>query len=340
MDEGIKRHFYKILKYSFLILYGFFIYQCELLNFESRLKMHLILVPIFKLFNFYVGNNKRPFSQVLFSIITDNIMAFIHLRFVLVYLVGNYFCLNMAFSVSFIALQESIEFYFFPEGTYLIKIRKQIEDFFLLPSAVLLFYYASTSIDFEYEPTPFTFTSLIIWMLSADFFFGIGHFLTHRVEYLWKNYHKVHHEYKLENINSFANFYANPLDSFMMLSTLILPLLCFQYVFGIKIVYFMCIDGFHAAVHTHNKYANNHITSHFFFEYDLIDQTIGKYFDSRQMSEWHLKHHQKVSKNYTLYGSVGESVVKYFGEIIISIFNLSKELKIDTDIDIDEQKEE
>lgn len=334
MDTGtIKFNSYKLLKVSVLMLYGYFLYLNNLLTFENRLKMHLILVPIFKLFNFMNGNNKRPFSQVLYSMVTDNIMAFIHFRFYLTCLTGNYYTYFILCTVILFLIIESLEFYLFPEGSYLIKVRNGIGDFCLLPCAMLLLYYASTIMDFNYEPSPYTFGWFFLWMIFSDIFFGMCHVLMHKIEYLWKTSHSIHHEYKLENVNCFANFYADTLDSFVMMGALIIPLLCFQMITGINLLYFIYVDGYSAAVNTHNKYVSNHITIPFFFEYDLLDQTFSKIFGIKQASEWHHHHHLKTSSNYTAFGFIDEKVIIFFADSIISLFGLKVNFKKDEEKD-------
>lgn len=332
--SSLKNNGYKVLKYSFIMAYGYFLFLNGLLSFENRLKMHLILVPLFKFINYLIGNNKRPFSQVLYSMVTDNIMAFIHFRFYLTQLTGNYYFWFIVCTVFFAVIQESIEFYLFPEGNYLIKVRNGIGDFCLLPCAMLLLHYASTTMKFDYQPTPYTFGWLIVWMVLGDIFFGTAHIMMHKVSSLWKNHHSIHHEYKLENVNCFANFYADTLDSFVMMATLILPLLGFQLMTGIDLVFFIFVDGYNTAVNTHNKYVANHITTPFFFEYDIVDQTIGKLFDAKQMSEWHHHHHLKTSKNYTSFGCVDESIVVGIADKLIWIFGLK------TNLSKDEEKED
>lgn len=319
---NIKRNAYMVVKFSFVMAYGYFLFLNDLLSFENRLKMHIILVPIFKLFNYLVGNNKRTFAQVLYSMVTDNIMAYIHFKFYLIYMTGNYYSLFLLCTVIYMLIQESIEFYLFPEGSYLIKVRNGIGDFCLLPCAMLLLHFASTIMKFEYEPTALTFGWFIVWMLLSDIFFGLGHVMMHKVEYLWKNSHSIHHEYKLENVNCFANFYADTLDSFVMMGALILPPLGFQYLTGINLLYFIFVDGYFSAVNTHNKYVSNHITAPFFFEYDLFDQTFGKVFGINVVSEWHHHHHLKTSKNYSAYGLFAESLVMKFADSLIWLLGI------------------
>ena len=331
--DTTKINAFKIIKYSILLLYGYFLHLNDLLTFENRLKMHLILVPVFKLFNYYNGNNKRPFLQVLYSVVTDNILAIIIFKFVYTQLTGKYFTLFFPILGFFIIFQELIEFYLFPEGNYLVKVRNGIMDFTPLPINVMIYYYVSTLLDFKYMSSQYTFGWFIVWMAFSDFFFGIAHVLMHKIEYLWKNSHSIHHEYKLENVNSFANFYSHFFDSIVMSGSFIIPIMCFQIISGINLPYFLIIEGNISAGNAHNKYVSNHITCPFFFEYDLLDQTLSNYFGSKQVSEWHHYHHVKTSKHYTLYGLLNEEIIINIAETIISLVGLKVDFKKDEEKD-------
>lgn len=307
MAESLSlNHKYFILKFISLAVYGYFLFTFNLLGLEARMKMFFVLTPIFKLFNWIIGNNKRPLTQIFFSIITDCLYAYFYFTYILSSFKGALFAFTPLYAILNFTIIEFIEFRFWPEGKYLLKLSKNLSDFIIAPLIILLFYYIGTVFPQEHEFKWYTFSWMIFWVISMDIFFGFVHTLLHKNRYLWET-HQTHHEYKKEDVCMFTTFYADFIDGFLEVSSIVIPPLIFQRMFGIECALFN-LDALSSAFNTHNKFVTNHISSFYYFEYDLFDLTIGKILGLKTSQEFHLDHHLDVNINFSAYGLISDDI--------------------------------
>lgn len=298
-------HKYFLLKFGSMIIYGYFLFYFNLLRLEARYKMFLIITPLFKLINWFIGNNKRPLSQIIFSIIVDCLYAHYYFTFILTSFKGALFTFAPLYGIIAFTLIEFIEYRIWPDGTYLLKISKNIGDFLIAPIIMCLFYYIGTTFP-EDEFKWYSFYWMIFWVISMDIFYGFVHTLLHKHKYLWET-HQTHHVYKKEEVCMFATFYADFIDGLLEVSFIVIPPLVFQKMFGLEFALFN-LDALISSFNTHNKYVTNHVSSFYYFEYDLFDLTIGKFMGLKTSQEYHLDHHMDVNINFSAYGLIPDSV--------------------------------
>jgi len=138
-------------------------------------------------------------------------------------------------------------------------------------------------------------------MMVSEFTFGILHALAHIHPYLRKQ-HMVHHEYKREDLNTFAHFYSEFSDSVLMnipgFTNAILMVL-----FSTGSVPFKEIVI--SLNYTHHKYPTHQMNLGYFFEFDVIDMIM----DRVRLCNFHNIHHYLADRNYSTYGFVSDEVL-------------------------------
>ena len=75
-------------------------------------------------------------------------------------------------------------------------------------------------------PLHHDFAAFICLLLWTDFQFGVTHYISHRIPWLWKK-HKIHHEYGRGTLNGWSNLHGEALDNIQMNGVLLLPILLF-----------------------------------------------------------------------------------------------------------------
>jgi len=131
-------------------------------------------------------------------------------------------------------------------------------------------------------------------LIFIDWTSGILHYWLHTVPVL-RPLHMVHHEYKREDLNTMANFYADFWDSLIMNITNI--------AFSIATVVFaqnpvIIKDILYIGASTHHKYPTNTFTCFYYFELEVIDIITG----NTRISNYHNAHHNEVDAYYGVYG--------------------------------------
>jgi len=207
-----------------------------------------------------------------------------------------------------------------PEEQYVVKLSQNPTDYLLLPIISLSYLFVGLT---ENPNIPLSAWSFIAWIITiaiADFVFSLTHYTAHTHPSIRK-LHLVHHEYRKEDLNTMANFYAEVTDSFIMNSTFftygILTVLFSQHTIGLK--EFLMVGG-----HTHHKYPTNTLTLSYFFEYELIDMILNQV----RMSNYHNEHHNHVEKNYGGFGFFSDEFIKNTCDQIKSLIIPKEEKKI------------
>jgi len=186
--------------------------------------------------------------------------------------------------------------------TYVIKLSNNPYDFLLFPLAIssnvvmAIFYENTTEI-----MTPEIIFLLVLIMMGTDLIFGCLHHFCHNNPYMRK-LHMVHHEYRKEDLNTFANFYSEFTDALIMtISGWYDIILIFMLSMGtLPFKEVMMVVG-----QSHHKYANHHMSLYYFFEFELIDMIM----DRVRFSSFHNEHHTHLDKNFGIYGVISDEVV-------------------------------
>jgi sterol desaturase/sphingolipid hydroxylase (fatty acid hydroxylase superfamily) len=187
------------------------------------------------------------------------------------------------------------------DETYVIKLSNNPSDFFLFPIITSAFVLVAF-----YNPNPHIFTPVcfLVWALilvTVDFTFGFLHTLCHTHPYLRK-LHMVHHEYRREDLNSFATFYSDFTDAlFMNTPGMTNAILSVMFSLGPLPLNEMGIS----LGHTHHKYPNHQMTLCYFFEFDLIDMIM----DRVRLSNYHHLHHHLTDQNFGVYGFISDEIL-------------------------------
>ena len=152
--------------------------------------------------------------------------------------------------------------------------------------------------------------------ITFDLFFGATHYLFHKIEYLWQ-LHKVHHEYKKESLNGFANFYGNFFDNFGMtfpfVPSMVVVLMC-----GGSLPLYSNII-FNAAF-THFKYPKKFLCNVLFYENEiLLDIIFGA-----KLSSFHQEHHNLNISRYSGFGFLSDHFLKFICDPIVKYIDQKK----------------
>lgn len=270
-----------------------FAYYCLLhhlgLGLEFKFLSFMVLTPIIKFF--YLKDTKT----LLVSLIIDIIAATAYFKYI-IYWDGLWLVLY-PFVVSFWLIStEYIQYLLLgsPNESYVVKLSSNPTDFLLTPIIAATYILVGLTLPQNLSITPYTFLFFIAMFIFTDWIFGISHYWLHTVPFLRK-LHLVHHDYKKEDLNTIANFYADFWDSLLMNITNIL--------FSLATVLFVqnpvvIKEIVYIAFSTHHKYPTNTITCFYFFELEVIDMITS----NLRMSNFHNAHHNEVDAFYALFG--------------------------------------
>jgi len=204
-----------------------------------------------------------------------------------------------------ITIMEYTRYKFFEDTTkvdYVVHISEKISDYTLQPMVALNFALIGYSTTAFHPPRAVHFLGYLLMFLVMDIFFGTTHIISHKNHWLWKK-HLIHHKYKREDLDTFANFYAELLDGALMnLAVIILP--------GIVTLYFhlppffMC-DLLMSALYTHHKYPDKQAHALWFWEWDVIDIILGR----SRISTFHRHHHNFPNEHWSAFGIISNDKV-------------------------------
>ena len=92
-----------------------------------------------------------------------------------------------------------------------------IQDQLNVVCVMLPFCLVGFTCEVSLDVTFMDFVNFIVAILLFDLVFGVSHYVSHRNKTIW-NMHKKHHQYRQDQLCSFANFYADIYDSLSMTS--------------------------------------------------------------------------------------------------------------------------
>jgi sterol desaturase/sphingolipid hydroxylase (fatty acid hydroxylase superfamily) len=185
---------------------------------------------------------------------------------------------------------------------YVIKLSNNPSDFLLFP--IITTAYLSIPYFYQYTSEILTPVCIFLWvlyMITGDLAFGLLHKLCHTHPYLRK-LHMVHHEYRREDLNTFANFYSDFIDAlFMNVPGMITALQTIMFSTGTMPLKEITVS----LTFVHHKYSNHHMMLGYLFEWDLIDMIM----DRVRVSDFHHLHHTLLDQNFSALGFISDEVL-------------------------------
>jgi len=252
-------------------------------------------------FNYLATYEDR--KKYIISLATDFIFATLYYKVVMGVLVGAYY-VGFPLVVSLVFVGTEYLTYLLirkPQDSYKIQKSDNPMDFLLTVVLALNFLTLGLSLNFEKFPTKTTFPFFLLCLGVADILFGYFHVATHKNPALWPK-HQVHHQYKREDLNTFANFYADLLDGFLMNISLFAVTFLTLYFDQSSVV---LNDMLYVAFFAHHKYPSGQYNMMWFFEYDVIDILFGK----PRISSFHAEHHQALDRSYCNTGFISDQFI-------------------------------
>jgi len=264
----------------------------------------MIITPIVKYFYFQKQIPIEKFTKVLItSVLLDAIFAFFYFHYIL-HWTGFWLIAYILILSFWQTSNEYLQYLLFrePDESYVIKISNNFSDFLNLPIFMVANFYIWT---FYKEPADMLNPwGLVYWvgiMLFSELSFGIAHTLCHTHPYLRK-LHMIHHEYRREDLNTFANFYADITDSLLMNIVGFINAIL-TVVFSMSSLTFKEVGM--GLGYTHHKYPTHLMTLGYFFEFEVIDMIM----DRVRLCNYHNVHHHLLDRNFGTYGFVSDEVI-------------------------------
>jgi hypothetical protein len=256
----------------------------------------IILTPIVK---YYYYQNTKVFIT---SVIIDFIFGILYYQYV-IYWDGLWIFLYVLIIPVWVLTNEYLQYLFLggKDETFVIKFSPNPTDYLLVIIFSLVYIFVGLTLPPNIPITARNFGFWIAMLIMFDFIFGILHYWSHTIPWIRK-YHLLHHEYRKEDLNTIANYYADLIDSFLMnVPNIFLGLAHVWFVqnpVGIK-------EFFNTAVYTHHKYPTNQLTLIYYFEFELIDMVLG----GVRMANYHNAHHKLVDQNFSGWGIFNDKMI-------------------------------
>mmetsp|Transcript_14444 Transcript_14444/g.36488 ORF Transcript_14444/g.36488 Transcript_14444/m.36488 type:complete len:353 (+) Transcript_14444:58-1116(+) len=242
----------------------------------------------------------RGVAIFLCSVAQDFIAAFVCFHLTPLYLHDGRFFMFPIVIVFMKLVLEGLRFLAFDFGrgvSYVVKMSWNPLDHVLVFVVAGSFEITGLLSDFGAQLSYWDYPLFVVQILAFDLVFGVAHYYSHRVPALWE-FHKQHHEYRREDLNIFANFFAHIYDSIIMnigfVSSAFLAVTA-----GGTSHYFMADLAF-AGLGTHQKYVEETMQLCYYFEYDVLDLLFG----TRRVSSFHNRHHHCCGGFYSAFGSL------------------------------------
>lgn len=161
-------------------------------------------------------------------------------------------------------------------------------------------------------PLHHDFAAFICLLLWTDLQFGVTHYLSHRIPWLWIK-HKIHHEYGRGTLNGWSNLHGEALDNIQMNGVLILPILLFAGYGQLHPSLRPFTDWLYLIPFTHMRFQSMLVNMMSFFEFDLLDMML----QTNRLGSYHSVHHETVSRNYSIFGIWPDHVCKSVGIFLV-----------------------
>lgn len=273
-----------------------------------KLATFLLITPLIKFFT--VHNRCRTLldkKSFVCSVLIDGLGAslfFLYFARVPPHLYWTYALFIPVFNI----VTEGIQYRIVrePAERYLVKLSANPFDYLLAPIVAVIFALCGPFIAFDrfreggYQASSFLWFLFIL--IQADFFFGTLHVLHHKIPSLWAK-HAMHHQYRREDLNCVANFYAELTDAFTMAFGAFFMGNFFTALAGQS--FLSMWDMGRCLTLTHHRYAKQHITLFMFWEFDAIDMLLGR----PRLANFHGAHHNVFTSNFSSFGLLSDEFV-------------------------------
>jgi sterol desaturase/sphingolipid hydroxylase (fatty acid hydroxylase superfamily) len=183
---------------------------------------------------------------------------------------------------------------------FVIKYSRNPTDYLNVPVLGSVYIFVGYILPLNLPINAGTFFFWSIMNVMIDFVFGITHYWTHSIPWLRK-LHLRHHEYRREDLNTMANYFAEFTDAFIMnLTNIVLAFLTVLFRQNPVVIKELFTNG----VHTHHKYPTHQLTHYYWFEFELIDMMLGR----NREANFHNAHHHHTDKFFSFVGLVSDEV--------------------------------
>eukprot|EP00954_Amorphochlora_amoebiformis_P030893 1395358-Amorphochlora_amoeboformis.AAC.1 len=277
---------YLWIKCTVLTIYYAILSHFQLLSFRARLIAFCLVAPANRVITqaLYTEPSKRmSLKRSVFTVVGEISEACIHV-YLQTHFIRGYWWLSLILQVSVSILAEVVQYALFDRKTSKYDVKMPTEPLDNLLTVVIsgTLHWLSMRITFSSFLTAYSFPLFATSLYIFDLAFGVFHSYSHCIPWMHKK-HMVHHQYRKNDLNAFANFYADIIDSFIM-----------NIGFFFVAAYLAVMRGGHvqmaeityAGMHTHVRYATSQCHLVFFFEYDMIDL----WFKRDRISTFHAKY--------------------------------------------------
>eukprot|EP00954_Amorphochlora_amoebiformis_P027987 1389288-Amorphochlora_amoeboformis.AAC.2 len=251
---------YLWIKIVVLTIYYAILSHFELLSFRARLIAFCLVAPANRVVTqaLYTQPSKRmSLKRSLFTVIGEITLACIHV-YLQTHFIRGYWWLSLILQVSAFILAEVVQYALFDAKTsnYVVKMPTSPLDYLLTFVISGTFHWLSMRITFAPFLTAYSFPVFASSLYMFDVAFGALHAYSHCIPWMLKK-HMVHHQYRKKDLNAFANFYADIIDSFIMnigvfVVAAYLAVMRGEHVEMAEITY--------AAMHSHLRYATSQVS--------------------------------------------------------------------------------
>ena len=189
----------------------------------ARLRAYLIFTPLIKLYHFH-KRGIYSHGTFLFSVAHDCIMSSLFFM-VSIHLRGAWYALMpfLSFPPQFIL--ELVGFkMLLPNEKFIVKPVNLVDPAAFFGLGVFMIALLAHTADHVKHPLHHDFAAFVGLLLWTDLQFGVTHYLSHCIPWLWER-HRVHHEYGKGELNGWANLHGEAFDNLQMNGVLLLPLL-------------------------------------------------------------------------------------------------------------------
>lgn len=300
---------------------GYFYYQWlhsfNLTSPKARWITFQLVSPLVKLHHLHKAK-RYSHKAFLFSLGHDLITSSIY-YFIVIHLKGVWYSLG-ALPLLFPPMA-ILEFVFgynvlrLTEEKYEVKPLRWVDPATFFGLGMIMFTMLGLTADQQQNgtrPLHHDFAAFICLLLWTDFQFGVTHYISHRIPWLWKK-HKIHHEYGRGTLNGWSNLHGEALDNIQMNGVLLLPILLFAGYGQLHPSLRPFTDWMYLIPFTHLRFQPVLVNLMSFFEFDLLDM----FLQTNRLGSYHSIHHETVSRNFSIFGIWPDSVCKSVGIFLV-----------------------
>jgi len=192
-----------------------------------------------------------------------------------------------------------------PTERWVLKPVNWVDPAAFFALGIVMFSTLGLTADETQRPLHHDFAAFICVLLWTDLQFGVTHYMSHRIPWLWTR-HRLHHEYGKGELNAMANLHGEAFDNVQMNAVLLLPILVCAGWIRLYPSTLPFTEWLYLIPFTHLRFQHYVINLMAFFEFDLLDMLLGH----PRIGSFHTIHHEVVGRNFAIFGIVPDSVCK------------------------------